>query len=108
MVPDRSRTPPSAARRIAPLVVIGAGTAALVLATGPFGLVLPVFARWLRDQALVRIAAAGLLLAGLVTVGFNWSLVAETVFELRPREVTQVLCTIALAAVFARARGDRR
>lgn len=106
-VPGRADAPSSGARRIPRGAALGVGTAALVLAAGPWGLAVPLFAHRLREKTLVRVAFAGMLAAGALTVARNLSWTASIVDHLRPGPLTQVLCALALAAVFARAVGPR-
>lgn len=108
VVPGRTDSAPSGARRIPRPVVLTAGTVALVLAAGPWGLALPLFAHWLREDVLVRVAAAGMVTVAGLTVARELSWTGFIVGNIHPVPLTQIVATVALAAVFARAgRQDR-
>ena len=88
--------------------MLTAGTVALVLAAGPWGLALPLFAHWLREDVLVRVAAAGMVTVAGLTVARELSWTGFVVDNIHPVPLTQIVATVALAAVFARAgRRDR-
>ena len=111
VVPGRADLVGAGARPVSSLLVLGAGTLTLFLTSGVWALAVPIL--WIRGRVrpLVHVVVAGLLLATVLLVLRNLSWTADALYRAWPFRLSQVLCTIALAAVFARGalddEGDR-